>query len=213
MSDPQADAKRIEFYAASVAAWYDTSLEYDKSLFVLSAGGIGLLVTLLTTIGIDSSWALGAYVAAIVFFLATIVQLLIIFRRNRRHIEQILGMPGPVVDKTLDRLDLLAMVTFGLGVVFSAIIGVLAAEGSYHSKAKIVADNSKQTNRTMANDSFSGAANLQPSVMQKSFSGAANLQPAASASVSSQPASSAAPTAPASPAAQASAASAPATKP
>lgn len=44
------DQKRVEYYAASVNAWFNTSLEHDKSLFTLSAGGIGLLITLLTTV-------------------------------------------------------------------------------------------------------------------------------------------------------------------
>jgi hypothetical protein len=35
--------KEIAFYTAGVTAWYNTSLEHDKSLFTLSAGGIGLL--------------------------------------------------------------------------------------------------------------------------------------------------------------------------
>ena len=48
------EQKKIEFYAASVAAWYESSLEHDKSLLTLSAGGIGLLITLLTTVGLGS---------------------------------------------------------------------------------------------------------------------------------------------------------------
>lgn len=46
--------KDIQFYAASVTAWFNTRLEHDKSLLALSAGGIGLLVTLLTTVGVKS---------------------------------------------------------------------------------------------------------------------------------------------------------------
>ena len=36
--------KEVEFYAANVGAWLNTSLEHDKSILTLSAGGIGLLV-------------------------------------------------------------------------------------------------------------------------------------------------------------------------
>ena len=35
--------KSIEFYAASVNAWYASALEHDKSIFGLAAGGIALL--------------------------------------------------------------------------------------------------------------------------------------------------------------------------
>ena len=44
--------KEVEFYATSVTAWYNTALERDRGLFTLSAGGIGLLLTLLTTVGL-----------------------------------------------------------------------------------------------------------------------------------------------------------------
>jgi hypothetical protein len=43
--------RELAFYAASLDAFYNTSLEYDKGLFALCAGGLGLLVTLLTTVG------------------------------------------------------------------------------------------------------------------------------------------------------------------
>lgn len=55
-SDEIEQQKSVEFYAAGINAWYNTSLEHDKSIFSLSAGGIGLLITLLTTVGLYASW-------------------------------------------------------------------------------------------------------------------------------------------------------------
>ncbi|PKF49010.1 hypothetical protein AT251_22010 [Enterovibrio nigricans] len=46
--------KEVEFYAATVGAWLNTKFELDKSLLTLSTGAIGLLVTLLTTVGASS---------------------------------------------------------------------------------------------------------------------------------------------------------------
>ena len=46
--------KQIEYYASCVNAWFNTKLERDRSLLTLSAGGIGLLITLLTTVGLSS---------------------------------------------------------------------------------------------------------------------------------------------------------------
>lgn len=40
------EKKELEFYKAGISAWYTTAFERDKSLLTLSAGGIGLLMTL-----------------------------------------------------------------------------------------------------------------------------------------------------------------------
>ncbi len=83
--------KRVEYYAASVNAWFNTSLEHDKSLLTLSAGGIGLLLTLLTTVGLSSAEAQVLYIGAIASFVVALIATLVIFRRNRTHIEEILS--------------------------------------------------------------------------------------------------------------------------
>ena len=38
--------KHTAYYSALVEAWLDTRMEKDKSLLMLAAGGIGILVTL-----------------------------------------------------------------------------------------------------------------------------------------------------------------------
>lgn len=165
----------VEFYAASVNAWYSTSLEHDKSIFALSAGGIGLLITLLTTIGVSSSLLLHLYITAIFCLLVSLCTMLVIFRRNRTHVEQVLSGQA-VRDSVLAWLDLLAILMFGAGVVLTAIIGISAAVNSYETKGKAMA-NEKQgqtSTQTIANESFNGMTNLQ-----KSFNGVANIQPQA----------------------------------
>ena len=81
------DQKKIEFYAASVSAWYVSSLEHDKSLLTLSAGGIGLLITLLTTVGLGTAEALVLYVGAISSFVVALISVLRVFRGNQKYIE------------------------------------------------------------------------------------------------------------------------------
>ena len=68
MSDEVDDQKRVEFYSAGLTAWYNTRLEHDKSLLTLSAGGIGLLMTLMTTVGVSSAESLVLYICALVAF-------------------------------------------------------------------------------------------------------------------------------------------------
>jgi hypothetical protein len=173
--------KEVEFYAAGVTAWYNTSLEHDKSLFGLSAGGIGLLITLLTTVGVSSACLLGLYIAAILCFLASLCVLLVIFRRNRTHIEQVLSGTAPRSDPWLERLDLAAILAFGAGVIFTAVVGISAAVNSLiDKKEKAMANETKinSSTRAFVGDSFNKLSNLKPGTdLGKSFNGVGNLQP------------------------------------
>lgn len=189
--------KRVEYYSASVNAWFNTSLEHDKNLLALSAGGIGLLLTLLTTVGLSSAESLILYIGAIVSFVVALVAILIVLRRNRTYIENtLLGKSSN--DPLLAKLDLAALFAFGVGVVFTAIIGIAAAVHSYSTMEKAMANETTKKTETVAL-SFNGASNLQSSTdFTKSFNGAANLQPQPAASATVPAASSPAPTTPAS---------------
>ena len=87
--DPTHDAKEIAFYSATVQAWIATRMERDRALLSLSAGGIGLLVTLLTTLGASSSVQLWLYMAAATSFAGAIVFALLVFGRNSHYLRQI----------------------------------------------------------------------------------------------------------------------------
>lgn len=173
------DQKKIEFYAASVSAWYESSLEHDKSLLTLSAGGIGLLITLLTTVGLGTAEALVLYVGAIASFVVALISVLRVFRGNQKHIEDILSGNNPSTDPALSRLDVTAIWSFGLGVVFTAVIGISAAIHSFTTKEIIMANETPKITATVPlRESFNGAANLQSGGdLGKSFNGAGNLQP------------------------------------
>lgn len=180
--------KEVEYYASSVNAWFNTSLEHDKSVLTLAAGGIGLLITLLTTVGLSSAEALVLYIAAIASFLVALVSVLVVFRRNRTYIEHVLAGTSDGNDPMLAKADSVALWAFGLGVTFTAVIGIATAINSYASKEKTMANEpSKPSQPTpgpeslksiskgqpgIAMDSYNGAMNLK-----KSFNGAANLQP------------------------------------
>lgn len=160
--------KDIEFYAAAVAGWLNTRLERDKSLLALSAGGIGLLITLLTTVGVSSAEGLVLHLMAMFSFLACLVVVLIIFEKNSSHIEDALKLGAPPLDPLLTKLDNIAVAAFGLGIIFSSVIGISAAINSYSTnKEKIMANESKQknltTNSTYTADSVNGISNLKPS--------------------------------------------------
>lgn len=173
--------KEVEYYASSVNAWFNTSLEHDKSVLTLAAGGIGLLLTLLTTVGLSSAESLILYIAAITSFLVALIAVLVVFRHNRTYIEQILTGKTTGNDPVLSKADTVALWAFGLGVVFTAIIGIAAAVHSFTSKDKAMANESSKSNQSVPlRESFNGATNLQPATdFTKSFNGAGNLAPQA----------------------------------
>lgn len=168
--------KEVEYYSASVNAWFNTSLEHDKSVFTLSAGGIGLLLTLLTTVGLSSTESLVLYIAAILSFLLAIVAVLFIFRYNKNYIEKIISGESETNDPALKWLDLISLWSFGVGILFTSVIGISAAISSYSTKEKEMKNETQ--NSTPLSEGFNGAKNLQPSIYQNnSFNGAKNLQP------------------------------------
>jgi hypothetical protein len=188
--DDTIKAKRIEHFAASIAAWYDTRMEHDRSLLTLSAAGIGLLVTLMTTVGISSVWSLLLYVGALAAFLVCVVVVLLIFKKNADHIEVVVKHDAGS-DPGLRILDIVAIYSFFLGILLSVTIGILTGIESYQSAGVTMTNNTKSTTTTttttttsvLANDSVLGAAKLNPSLpkpLTESFNRASSLAPAPS---------------------------------
>lgn len=181
--------KDVEFYASNVDAWFNTSLEFDKSILALSAGGIGLLVTLLTTIGLSSMLILIMYISAILGFLIALASVLFVFQRNRSYIETVVTGRSAGSDHSLALADKAAILAFGAAVILTAFIGVVTAITSYTSKEQSMAKDQKITVGNVTVDtmnireSFNGAARLQqPTVdFTKSFNGVANLKPSSPA--------------------------------
>ncbi len=172
--ESQAAQKEIEFYAAGVAAWYNTMLEHDKSLLALSVAGVGLLITPLTMEGIDSIWRLVLHLLAILSFMTCLSAILWIFKKNSGRIEAILNTDAQSPDPLLTKLDKIAIYAFAAGIIFSATIGVLTTFHTYSiNKEKIMANENKQkTSGTIAQDSFNNVNQLN-----KSFNQANTLKP------------------------------------
>lgn len=175
--------KQVEYYAATVNAWYATTLEHDKSLFVLAGGGIGIMISLLTTVGFDSYWILVLFAVAILAFLNCLAYLLRIFEGNRDYLEAIVAGPHQDADANLRRWDKVAKNSFLVGVAFSTAVGLTVAALKISSKQteqnQVTTENQTPSERGTALDSVHGAVRLQP--MGKSFQGAANMAPASAA--------------------------------
>ena len=117
------EAKDIAFYTAAVQAWITTRMERDRALLSLSAGGIGLLVTLLTTLGASSDVQLWLYMAAAISFAGAIVFALLVFDRNSHYLRQIIKGKNPG-DRWLIWCDRFLIAFFALGVLFTCTIGI-----------------------------------------------------------------------------------------
>ncbi|AME23713.1 hypothetical protein [Burkholderia sp. PAMC 26561] len=194
---PQPDAREVEFYAAALNAFYTTSLEHDKSVFTLSAGGVGLLVALLTSsVGITSFAELVAYLTGILCFVLSLALLLVIFRLNKNHIVAVVSGDDKLESNFLKYLDIAAMTAFGLGAMCAGVVGVLGAVHIYEIKENKMAESKKPTTTwAVVGDSVDGIRQLRPDVMQKSFNGIEKLRPQATAGASSTTATAAKPTA------------------
>ena len=120
------EEKEVEFYSAAVNAWFGTRLEHDRSLLTLSAGGVGLLVTLLSTVGIHSVESLILYIVALISFLICLTVVLCIFKRNAAYLQAVIHGSNDN-DPLLGILDIAAISSFLLGALISSIIGIAIA--------------------------------------------------------------------------------------
>jgi len=74
-----------------ISAWLNTKLERDKQLLSLSTSAIGLLVTLLRTVGVSNFSQVLIFSAALIAFLFTVISVIWILGKNANHIEEMLN--------------------------------------------------------------------------------------------------------------------------
>ena len=124
LADEVIKAKSVEFYAAGMNAWFTTALEFDKSMFTLSGGGIALLVSLLSSITTVPLFIL--FILAIICFIVTTGLLLAVFQNNKPYIMRV--AQGEHSDGSLlDALDTAAKIFFGLAVLLTVVLGIAIA--------------------------------------------------------------------------------------
>ena len=117
--------KSVAYYAESVAAWYQTKLERDKSILTISAGAIGLMITLSCSFLTDKTfnWAVFIlFLVSTIFFAATIVCSIIIFNKNAGYIEHVLKEETP---HSMGLYDWISWVFFILGIVVAIAYAVV----------------------------------------------------------------------------------------
>jgi hypothetical protein len=170
--------KEVAFYTANLEAWFETRFEHDKSLLTLSAGAIGLLLTLISTVGVNSIESLILHILALFSFITCLASLLAIFKLNSAHLENV--VKGKLEsDPVLGFLDKTAIFTFMAGVIFSSIIGISTAVTKYTEKEKAMSEE-QQSNPSLIPNSLDGAAKMAPIVTPSegaSVTGISNMAP------------------------------------
>ncbi|KPJ65882.1 MAG: hypothetical protein AMJ43_09820 [Coxiella sp. DG_40] len=163
------EGKNVTHYGAILSAWIRTKMERDKVLLTLSAGGVGLLVTIFSTVGVKHWWEILLYGIAVIFFVTTITVCILIYDRNSKHLEDVLRERA-ARDYVLERYDKLSRIFFIVAVVVSMGIGAVTAYNKLselNKKGNIQMCDEKKTEKTMQEEhleekSISGIDDLRP---------------------------------------------------
>lgn len=165
MNKEDYEAKDRAFYSAMISAWLNTKLERDKQLLTLSTSVIGLLVTLLRTVGVSNFSQRLLFGAALIAFLFTVISVILILGKNANHIEKTLD-GSETENRHLAFLDQFATITFIIGMIMVVIIGMCSAKISLIEKGtNMNQDNIGNTHRESVktnNDSWNGVNKLRP---------------------------------------------------
>lgn len=163
--------KQTAYFAALVEAWLQTRMEKDKSLLMLAAGGVGVLVTLLTTTGIHSPFVGSLFAGALICFLASILLAISIFGRNAGYIHCLINNKTSN-ERDLQRRDTWMYWSFVIGVTLTISIGFFSGISKYRK------EEASMNERKPATVDRTGV----PPTDKRSFSGLSELAPTGSSS-------------------------------
>ena len=159
--------KDVAFYSATVNAWYTTKFEKDKHLLSLSTAGVGLLVTLATTVGALTLCTAAMYFLAVFSFLVCILTVLSIFSRNADHLQRLIKEDEDEdKDPFLDLLDKSASTSFVFGIIFTLLVGLFSGIQNFKGQEVGMEKDLKNTVTTSTEReerSVNGAGGMRPS--------------------------------------------------
>ena len=126
----QDNEKAVAYFSAILNARINTNMERDKALLTLSSAGIGLIVTLLTTVGV-STW-LNAFLlaASIIAFSTSIWFAIQIFEVNSDYLDADLDDDEPhrrLEQRRLRKLDRCIRWSFIAGALLLISAGLTSA--------------------------------------------------------------------------------------
>ena len=175
------EGKNIAHYTILLSAWIETKMERDKTLVTLSAAAIGLLVTILTTVGVKYFWEIPLFAFAVISFLATIWSSITIYQLNSEHLEDAIR-GSSTKDPRLEKYDKLSIRAFIIGSIASLIVGVSSASYQLiNPKENKMTNQQKSTNSSekpaALRESLDGLTKLSPSLERRSLDGITSLKP------------------------------------
>jgi hypothetical protein len=183
--DEMNQQKEIVYYQTLLSAYSENSFEKDRSLLTLSGGAIGLLITLLTTVGVSSSAELVLYILTFLFFGICIVLLLYVFNLDKAYLLKIANKEV-IDDKKLIIFDHAIFILFLVGIVLFSSIGIVAGINQINKKEQIIM--SKESSKRPVDESLQGLNKMLPdSDCKKSLQGLNKLEPPATSPQPSQP--------------------------
>ena len=158
-------------------------MERDKTLVTLSAAAIGLLVTILTTVGVKHSWEVLLYAFAVISFLITIWSSLTIYQLNSEHLEEAIK-GSSAKDPRLEKYDKQSVRAFIIGSMATLLIGVSSASYELiNLKVNKMTNQQKSSSNSgkpaTLRESLDGVTKLSPNLEKKSLDGITNLKPQA----------------------------------
>lgn len=164
------EGKNVAHFSILLGWWIQSRMEFDKTLLTLSSVGIGLLITILITLGAQSSidsLLLILFIGAFLGFVTCIGSTLTTYRLNSQYIEgELKTKDSAEVTLKLKNFDKLNLGSFILGIVFFFAIGVVATLETFEKKGDTNMANEKETTQLPTGDTF-----------KKSLEGLSNLRP------------------------------------
>ena len=128
--------KQVSYYETLVSAWVLSRLEKDKQIVTLSAVAIGWLTTFRSAL--TDVWSFLIWLFANLFFIGSIIVVLIVFTRNSDHIQIIIEQDGNYDERKsrhengLRRLTSCAFTFFVIGVILGASLALYQSGYTIH---------------------------------------------------------------------------------
>lgn len=148
-----------------VTGWITTKMERDKSILTLAGGGIGLAVTLMIAVGPTSCNMLWLYGLSVLFFVISLVTIVIVLDKNADHFEAV-AKGKTEKDPNLGLMDKVSFWSFVLGSVFLTIVAIMTGTNKLNQKDEAPIMNDK-----------SSAVKPSPELLKKSINGVGVLKP------------------------------------
>jgi hypothetical protein len=162
-SHDEYEAKDKIFYTSTLNTWYTIRLERDKQLLTLSVTALGVLITLLRTVGVSRSNQAIFFAIAGFCFCFTIIFILFSLDQSSTYLKKILTN-SPADEKMLIILDRLSNTCFVFAMLAVLAIGADSILSDLHKEKSMSQEPEKPQIQKMivCQDGMQGAASLRP---------------------------------------------------